>query len=688
MSPRPDILSIETAFFNQEALSRLPSILAIFLGGSHLYSQRMSADSHADWDGIVIVRYKVDILSLLNKHRRDLLALLRIVNEEAPDFSVPEASSPTWSHFDAVRISGLTETHSKRSIKILNLEYFLASKSSLNILSYKDKRIYWTDSSAKTRVCCIRQATRLPSGLLILHDQLVYTCSSRHECTSASFGMTSDLIVSGICLYGDIPYGQQIKRQILSFYSAVAQKYATTRSFARHTRFSPRFNDWLSNELSSLYRLHPLTALRSDVRCPNISRRTIFFYGKTTATCKVASRDFSEQAKRIPSNILLSLAQRVLPQTQQRPNSIFSSNSITYDVLVPRFPGNGVRLFGKRTEYCVRELWGAMNAAIYYPGILIPHLTSSGGLLYPFINGITESELRMSFIRNGRSHWPSLEQLLYTEMVKAEDTLRAYRTCLRRIHRQTDPPGEGIQRFFRSWVVDNKRFTEFYGDGFQISGKSVSMERFLGLPWTINGVVYPSLSAQFRKAAEVLDPHSAQMQMCPVSFGLGDAHGGNVIISPITLPDNSREIIYVDYEVAGFHPIMLDLAKPFYNDVFFETLYADTLPSTGDVMYGIENESICVRFTPQADEASRAIQEIKIRFLIRPVCEAVLEMGGNLENHVALLSSALLLCATLTRNYRGSDSALFMNMATGIILSTANDWDGFYSCLRRLGFDA
>lgn len=175
------------------------------------------------------------------------------------------------------------------------------------------------------------------------------------------------------------------------------------------------------------------------------------------------------------------------------------------------------------------------------------------------------------------------------------------------------------------------------------------------------------------------------MQTCPIAFGLGDAHGANIIISPSSSPDNSRDIIYVDHEVAGFHPILLDLAKPFYNDIFFETLYADILPATEDIDYGIDEESINVRFTPLVDDVTQAVFEIKTRYLLRPLCEFIPELGGSLNERVALLSNALFLCATLTRSYRASYPALFLNMATGIVLSSANDWEGFYSGLRSLG---
>lgn len=215
------------------------------------------------------------------------------------------------------------------------------------------------------------------------------------------------------------------------------------------------------------------------------------------------------------------------------------------------------------------------------------------------------------------------------------------------------------------------------------------MERLLDLPWVINGALYPPLSTIFRNALAVLHPQSTQMQTCPIAFGLGDAHGGNVMISSTLFPDNSREIIYVDHKVAGFYAIMLDLAKPLYNDIFFDTLYADIRPASEDILYEVDEESIKIMFTPNIDTVTQALFEIKTRHLLQPLCESIMEMGGDfkLERNVTLLSTALLLCATLTRDYRASHPAFFMNVAAGIVLSTAKDWEELYACFRLLGLD-
>ena len=107
---------------------------------------------------------------------------------------------------------------------------------------------------------------------------------------------------------------------------------------------------------------------------------------------------------------------------------------------------------------------------------------------------------------------------------------------------------------------------------------------------------------------------------------MGDAHGANNMIASCESSNGAREILYVDCEAAGFHPIMLDLAKPFYNDVFFDTLYMDILSD------GAETR-----------------------------CE-------------------------LDRGYIDPD-AFFRSVATGIVLSQAVNIEGLYSCLSMLGVE-
>lgn len=280
--------------------------------------------------------------------------------------------------------------------------------------------------------------------------------------------------------------------------------------------------------------------------------------------------------------------------------------------------------------------------------------------------------------------------MLYTELVKAEDMLRAYKKSL------TDPnisksetAGQPIHQYFHSRSVQNARFREFYGDSLHIDGKMLPMVDFLKLPWKVNGTVYPSLSELFRIATDMVHPDSSQSMSCPVVFGLGDAHGANVMIANEVSPNNGREILYVDYEVAGFHTNMLDLAKPLYVDVFFDTLYMDILPEAPgtETRYLIGGGFVNVDFCPHVDDITQAILDIKNQYLLQPLFDFVRSSGGHLEKNVPLLSNALFLCASLTRNHVENSDDFIRNMAIGIVLSQAVDMEGFYSCIRRLGFE-
>ena len=371
----------------------------------------------------------------------------------------------------------------------------------------------------------------------------------------------------------------------------------------------------------------------------------------------------------------------------QRPTSVFTSNSTTAVITLPAdgMGGNLTKIFSKRSQHVQQEFEGAMNAATVGFRVQLPHVTSSGESLYPFFEGMTESELRLSYLQSSRSNWYAAETLLYAEMVRAEDMLRVYKECLNSKTGKPATAGQPIHRFFHSRLVKNARFYHFYGNSSNIGRKALSMVEFLEIPWKVNGEVYPSLGELFCTATEVVHPDLSQSTSCPIAFGLGDAYGATIMISSRVSANGAHEILYVDSEAAKFHPIMLDIAKPFYNDMFFETLYMDVLPDVANTRCELNGGVIDVHFTPKVDDLTQAIFDIKRKNLIQSLFSLVLSHGGDLEKNVPLLSASLLLCATLTRNYSESPDNFFRNIATGLILSQAVNMEGFFSCLRKLG---
>lgn len=299
----------------------------------------------------------------------------------------------------------------------------------------------------------------------------------------------------------------------------------------------------------------------------------------------------------------------------------------------------------------------------------------------------------------------AIEALLYAELVKAEDMLRLYSRCITGMKEENETlhiencnlgttssrgtTKQPIHRFFYARLLKDERFHRFYESAIPV-GQHLSVEEFLKFPWKINGVTYPSLGELFDTARNILHPNSPQCKSCPTVFGLGDAHGANVIISDHVLLNNSREVLYVDYETAGFHPVMLDLAKPFYNDVFFDTLYLDLLSKTPKMTYAIEGDLINITFTPYVDDLTQAVFDVKRRFLLQPLFGWVEDCGDghDLGKDIPLLSNALLCCATLTRDFSGHPDAFVRNLATGIVLAQAVDLEGFYSGFKSLGPNA
>ncbi|KAL9632917.1 MAG: hypothetical protein Q9204_003608 [Flavoplaca sp. TL-2023a] len=686
-----------------------PKIIAVLLGGSSIYRKRNDCCEN-DWDGAIIVPEKLDIVQLVNDQRSSMMEMLGIVQAECPEFKVPNESSPHWTQFDCVRFAGFDKLQTKRSVKILSLDYFFQPNNSIRILSFKDKRIFEACRPPAIKYYRVQQARRVENGLLILQDQWVYTASTNQQQDAfvTAFGVTADLLLTGFWLYGQHPHGRLIQKHILARYTNLSELHANTQSFAKHQLFSSEYCDWLAEELSDLYDQPEMPIQRP--RSQLTSLKQTFVCGEAITA---PDQDFTKpptQGTTLPSwfRRLSTQAMTGDPlQRQELPLSAFSSNSTAAKITLPAVSAGEVtsRIFSKCCQYPEQELQGARNAAAFGLHVQLPLIMPSGELWYPFFDGKTESELRLSCHHDGWSNGYAIEALLYAELVKAEDMLRLYRRCITDTEEENEilhienchlgttssrgTTKQPIHRFFYARLLNDERFHQFYERAIPV-GQDLSLEEFLKFLWKVNGVTYPSLGELFDTARNILHPNSPQCKSCPTVFGLGDAHGANVIISDHVLPNNSREVLYVDYEAAGFHPVMLDLAKPFYNDVFFDTLYLDLLPKTPKMTYAIEGDLINVSFTPYVDDLTQAVFDVKHRFLLQPLFGLVKDCGGghDLGKDIPLLSNALLCCATLTRDFSGHPDAFVRNLATGTILAQAVDLEGLYSGFKSLGLNA
>jgi hypothetical protein len=135
------------------------TIESILLGGSVAYSYAGNTIDAKDWDGVVTVRKKTEISTLINENREGLCKMLSIVTEEHPALQVPDAGHPMWSKLDGVRFVGWTATKAKKGVKILSLEYFVNDKRTLNLWSFKDKRIFLSGSLGSPLIVWILHIT-------------------------------------------------------------------------------------------------------------------------------------------------------------------------------------------------------------------------------------------------------------------------------------------------------------------------------------------------------------------------------------------------------------------------------------------------------------------------------------------------------------------------------------------------
>ena len=655
-------------FLSTNDLADYLDIECILLGGSAIYSSMADADNTTafkDWDGVIIVRRKRDIATLVNRNRGSLCSVLALVEEEYPNLKVPDPTHPLWTRFDGVRFVGWTANRRKKGVKILSLEYFLEGKCSLDLLSFKDKRVFLTSLGDRGCYTIIQQGTMVDNNLVILHEQTVYVGHTTRKCshnqlhTSAVFGVTANLLLTATCVYGKCDVSTFIKKHLLAQFVSVSGTAPSVESLPQFRRFRPAYTQMLREEFATL---SPDDCCESSFLPPDD-----YYYGAASLPGSVElyplvsnSEPSSLQHKRRPSEMGdLACYERLTL------HSPFSSNS-SHGILKNNDKTSTLpQLFWKQCGHADAEIHGATLARKYYLAIQIPQRVVSGELFYDWFQGTTEADLRLQYLTCKPEHTEYLELILYAELRKAEDTLRAWTLSLRK-ERQLSSPN--IHKFFLD-RLRSRRIEDFYASGVQISGKRIPFSTFSEAPLVINDVAYPSLTVLLADAEAIL---SAKSETGLLVFGLGDGHGGNVMIGSQTLKNSSRPILHIDYEVAGFHSVILDIAKPLYNDVFFNIFYGDLLSDQREISISFdENSGVKINVDLRLDSLSRAIMEIKRRYLFEPVCRLAKEDMVDLYSvdSMRILRCALFCCALLSRDFSDKWDVFFTNLAVGVCLS-------------------
>lgn len=244
-----------------------------------------------------------------------------------------------------------------------------------------------------------------------------------------------------------------------------------------------------------------------------------------------------------------------------------------------------------------------------------------------------------------------------------------------------------IHKFYYDRLHNDVKFTKHYyptTPGFS-GDNAVQFDDFMALPWKIDGVEYPPLQESFRKAERILDPHGQILPKLWACLGLGDSHGGNVMISP---KKQDPAIYFIDYEAAGYHSPFLDLAKPLYIDGFFSVMYHDIASDPTfervPVSWRIDDGKVCIDLDEPLSDLDKVICFMKLEYTLKPLLEyTAWNLEEQMESAGDVLSAALLCCALLTRDFSRHPDSFFLNCAVGILLY--NDLKG--SLKRFCGWD-
>ncbi|KAI1801350.1 hypothetical protein F4811DRAFT_574251 [Daldinia bambusicola] len=691
------VLSSFAAGIPIDTWSRSPKILSFYVGGTLLYLDATPVSMGAHplyWNIAIIVNTKLDILKLVNENRERLLKLTGIVQQECPEelFQVPSPDSEYWAEFDAVRFAGSDKFAFQRSVVLLSLEYFdhtsprARSPTALNIYSYEDKRVYKTNRSGRVE-CQVLQACSLPNGFVILYDQWLYedwtrSYQYRRDPSDVAFGQTADLLVGGVNLLKS-PYGDPIAGYILNLYHHTTGKRPTAQSLANSGLFPVYYTAFVNERFNSFTvtgDVLPSSGL-GDVPAPV---QQVALLGDTLTSEKGWDNDSSQSAEILPREFVEKYYRDSVISMKSWDPLIEGELSRKWEITMVGKAGETVSMLCKETPFAACELERVVQASAYYPWVQIPRISDPDLLCFPMIRYELESEIRIRYLEGGSKNWDDAETLLHVEMVKAEIMLNAYKKSLRKPAVQRKDAGEIVGLLLENMEARETALQELYGNNIQIQpGVSVTIGEFLDMQWIINNERYPSLREMLNQAYEDI----REAQSGPVVFGLGDASALHAMVSPKTA-QGGRKVIVDDHQLSGYHPVILDIARTFYFDVFFETVHLSTLPPREwpRIKYQATKTAIEVAYTAKYDWLARAIADIKMRYLINPLEQEVNTAGYSFDALAPQLSSNMLVLPVLYQNFSEEPDAMIACLVNGIIMSRCRSWDDFNLGLKRLGF--
>lgn len=614
----------------------------------------------------------------------------------------------SWDYWDVLRLSGRACDGSKRTIKIWNVESATACCSQpapcrLGVLSFRCVRLFRRLYPSAGPILFAYLPTRLPYGLHILEDSdIVFNDWHEKEPRLASLGVTCDLLLSSKPVFVSSAAGielDQIKAGLVSKVSKLGEVpapagmvslfYASNKLSTGHWRYldSEMFRLSSSRPPSSEVPSGPGICRSVSVCLQHNSELTsdldnydkVYFF-ETSAPHH--SLGYSDEVSYRPISDHCSAALFIDEEHKIRVQSPFSSNSSGYYTYILDDSGRRQECYVKSGPGVEEEFAMLPTLSKHFPPSMLQRVWAydavHGRLVFERFPGRTVSEMRLALMTGQdkttmNTRLAVTDCLINIELIRAQRIVDMQLATIRPWHPSTDR--QSVQHFYFDRLAGNSRIRQLYGSlgvpqFLRLKGlEHMLLENFMSLKLVVNGAQYPSLQWHCARAEAILSPSGEHMRRCSVALGLGDCHGGNVMVHR----DDPEQLLFIDYEAAGFHSPFLDLAKSLYNDAFFSVFYRDLLAANCGVSDGaswsILDDAIHIRLDLQLSLLERVLGFTKLKYVLQPIIAHLRkDSRSELELGREVLAAALFSCATLTRDFSEHPVAFFMNSALGVIL--------------------
>jgi hypothetical protein len=653
--------------------------------------------------------------------------------EEAHEDSSNRNSQQSW--WEVVRFSGWAGDGSKRSLKLWSEEHIrtIATDSEVcrfGVLSAKTVRYTRNHHPRTGNRIFVYQPLRIAENLSVLID--VDFLAGEDDPAAVSAGVTCDLFLSSYALFERSP------GSISSLKGALMRKWHALTGEPDVACLTPLLHGYSRFDAKTIHRLEIELMTRNPSSSSSPPGSPAESHSGGSSLTSEFNNDEGVEDYDVVSflpikakDTLWSLQHeypvstfpRTPPGYQQRdfefrpvsetyyPSSFTSNSQGSFGEIRVTAAGSEfgwLPVFVKKGRYIKDELKAFPTVQEHFPPESLQQLVAvdhdAQSLFYRLFDGKTLNQIRLEYYlggssfltdrdeyRNGRNFLDTVNWFLDLELRRAELVLSAYTKTIESNPDPTSCAQQGIHRFYHARLQSDSRFLEFYSERcLDVLGlpsldskPALATSDVLNTPLIINGVTYHPLRHYLDRATDILDPSTqGGLSDLPIAFGLGDGHGGNLMVTE-DLKGCAARGMYIDYEVSGYHCPFLDMAKSIYNDAFFNVLYADLLyddatksspennKSGASVSWNIRPDVIDIKYDLKLDTIGKTVAITKFEYVLLPIFDLVSQHDTQKANvSLDVLSSALFTCALLTRCFRERADVFFLNLAIGVRLAT------------------